>query len=283
MTRSFQQRYLTATRYALFEQAHNRLALGLLVVFVPIWYAAIGAMMPEGVPAAFQFQPTQTWLQVDGHNLGLLTAGLSALTLIVGFMFFIAARKNTEFDHRLVLSGYPQPLLILGKLTGLVIVTALVSLYASVVLLAFWRPENWLLVWLGFWCAALIYGAFGLLLGVLVQNELAGFFLIIMTSMLDTFFQNPVDNPIANQPFLKFLPSYAPTQVYVAGGFTQLLPGQAILLALAWFAGFALLGLAIFWGKTRARKVQIVSLASKASGEWSPAHPQPDAESLVLE
>jgi hypothetical protein len=281
MSRSFRLRFLTATRYALFEQARNRLALGLLIAFVPIWYAAIGAMMPEGVPAAFQFQPTQTWLQVDGHDLGLLTAGLSALSLIVGFMFFIAARKNTAFDHRLVLSGYPQPLLILGKLAGLVLVTALVSLYASVVLLAFWRPEAWLLVWLGFWCAALIYGAFGLLLGVLVHSELAGFFLIIMVSMLDTFFQNPVDNPIANQPFLRFLPSYAPTQVYVAGGFTNVAPGRSFLLALAWFGGFALLGLAIFWWKTRARRVRNAPPGSPTSGECGLAGVQPDSSQSI--
>jgi ABC-2 type transport system permease protein len=282
MTHSFRLRLLTATRYALFEQVRNRLALGLLIAFVPIWYAAIGAMMGD-VPVAFQFQPTQTMLQVDGHDLGLLTAGLSALSLIVGFMFFIAARKNTEFDHRLVLSGYPQPLLILGKLTGLVLVTALVSLYASLVLFAFWRPEGWLLVWLGFWCAALIYGAFGLLLGVLVHSELAGFFLIIMVSMLDTFFQNPVDNPIANQPFLRFLPSYAPTQVYVAGGFTNLVPGRSVLLALAWFGGFALLGLAIFWWKTRARQVQTAPLASHPPGEGSLAGGQLDAERVATE
>lgn len=270
---SFASRYLTATRYSLLEQARNRLAIGLLVVFVPIWYAAIGAMMGD-VPIAFQFQPTQTMLQVDGHNLSLLTAGLSALSLIVGFMFFVAARKNTEFDRRLVLSGYPQPLLILGKLTGLVMVTALVALYASVVLLAFWRPEAWLLVWLGFWCAALIYGALGLLLGVLVRNELAGFFLIIMVSMLDTFFQNPVDNPIANQPFLKFLPSYAPTQVYVAGGFTDLMPGRSVLLALAWFAGFAALGLLIFWWRTRARSIQTAPLAIPLAASLESASPQ---------
>lgn len=265
MTASLVRRYLTATYYAVFEQARNHLALGLLIAFVPIWYLAIGAMIPEGVPVAFRFAPTQAWLQVDGHNLGLLTAGLSALSLIVGFMFFMAARKDTEFDHRLVLSGYPQPLLILGKLTGLVLVTALVSLYASLVLLAFWRPEVWLLVWLGFWCAALIYGALGLLLGVLVRSELAGFFLIIMVSMLDTFFQNPVDNPVANQPFLRFLPSYAPTQVYVAGGFTHLMPWSAVLLSLAWFAGFALLGLAIFWWRTRARNIHAALPAPAAA------------------
>jgi len=40
----------------------------------------------------------------------------------------------------------------------------------------------------GFTVIALTYGALGLLLGVL-RNDLEGFFLIIMTSLMDTFLQ----------------------------------------------------------------------------------------------
>ena len=127
-----------------------------------------------------------------------------------------------------------------------------------------------------------MYGAFGLLLGVLVHSELAGVFLIIMGSMLDTFFQNPVDNPIANQPFLRFLPSYAPTQVYVAGGFTTLVPGRMVLLALAWFSSFALLGLTIFWWKTRARQVQMAPFGGQIPGERSRAAGPAEAENVAL-
>jgi len=41
-------------------------------------------------------------------------------------------------------------------------------------------------------------------------------------------------------------------QLAVAGGFTHVFPARELLVALAWFAGFALLGLAIFWRRTRA-------------------------------
>ena len=274
---SFTQQYLTATRYAVLGQTRNRLAIGLLIAFVPIWYYIMGAMTPDA-PVEFKFRATQAIMQVNGHDLSLLTAGISAITLIVGFMFFTSTRKDTQFDRRLVLSGYSQPLLILGKLTGLVVVTALVSLYTSIVLYAFWRPEAFPLVWLGFWCAALIYGAFGLLLGVLVKSELAGFFLIIMVSMMDTFLQNPVDNPVANQEFLKFFPSYAPTQVYVAGGFTHLAPDRNVLISLAWVVGFALLGLAVFWWRTHAWNVRAEPLTRPMSSELPLLVAQPDME-----
>ena len=37
-------------------------------------------------------------------------------------------------------------------------------------------------------------------LGVVVRGDLEGFFLIIMISLLDTFLENPVDNPLGNKP-----------------------------------------------------------------------------------
>src|SRR5579871_6802105 len=164
-------------------------------------------------------------------------------------MFFSSTRKNTAFDHRLILSGYPQSVLILAKLTALVVVAAAVSLYTSVVLFAFWRPSSLPLVWLGFFSSALAYGTFGLLLGVLVRGELEGFFLIIMVSLMDTSLQNPFGNPLANKDFLMWFPSYAPTQFVVGGAFGQTPPWLYLLYSLAWPFAFALIGLAIFWWK----------------------------------
>jgi hypothetical protein len=76
-------------------------------------------------------------------------------------------------------------------------------------------------------------------------GDLEGFFLIIMISLIDTFLQNPVGNPLANKPLLQFFPSYGPTQFAAAGAFDhQVLTGMAAL-SLAWTAAFALLGLAV--------------------------------------
>ncbi len=93
--------------------------------------------------------------------------------------------------------------------------------------------------------ATATYAALGLLIGVLVRGDLEGFFLIIMLAMLDTFLENPVDNPLANKPILEFFPSYGPTQFAAAGAFHhQVLAGMAGV-SLAWTAAFALLGLAV--------------------------------------
>jgi ABC-2 type transport system permease protein len=257
-------RYLTATRFTLLEQARNRLAFGLLIIFVPIWYY-LAVLIATNEPIDFKFRPTQTFLHVSTVDISLLTLGLNAITLIVGFILFTSIRKNTPFDRRLVLSGYPQPLLILAKLTTLLVIAALVSLYAGGILFIYWHPANWPLVWLGFFCAALTYGGLGLLLGVLVTSELAGFFFIIMLSLIDTFIQNPVGNPVANQNIVLFFPAFAPTQLSVAGGFTSIVPGNYILFSLAWLVAFSLLGLAIFYLKTHVRNVHRVPLIAELS------------------
>jgi hypothetical protein len=241
--------WLTSVRYALTEQARNRFALGLLLVFVPIWDWLFGLLIPAD-PVAFKLQSTGVYLQVNGRELTILTAGFNAITLIVAFMIFTAARRNAAFDRRLVLAGLPQPVAIAAKTAAIVVVAALVSLYATIVLQVFWRSDVFLAVWLGYFLDTLIYGALGLLLGALVSSELAGFFLIIMVSLLDTTLQAPVENPLANKDFLAGFPTYGPMQVAVSGGFGHGVQLGSVLLALLWFVGFGLLGLAIFSWRT---------------------------------
>lgn len=258
-------RYLTATWYALSEQLRNRTALLLLVIFVPTWDYLFWLVVPDA-PLSFLFRATNAFIQVNGRDLTLLTAGLNSITLIVGFMLFASTRRNTQFDRRLVQCGYQQSLLILAKLTALVAIAFVVSCYTCVVLWAFWRPSSLPVVWLGFFCAALSYGALGVLLGVLVRGELEGFFLIIMVSLIDTSLQNPLGNPVANQGFLRWFPSFAPMQLAVAGAFTQHIPWNYLLASLAWPIGFALLGMLIFWWKTRAWSVHTRPLAAEETG-----------------
>jgi ABC-2 type transport system permease protein len=56
-------------------------------------------------------------------------------------------------------------------------------------------------------------------LGVLVKGDLEGFFLIIMGSLMDTFLQNPIGNPVANKQILQWFPSFGPMQFAVGEAF----------------------------------------------------------------
>lgn len=146
-----------------------------------------------------------------------------------------------------MLSGY-RPVALIAAKTGAALVQAVaVGAYAAIIMLFFWRPAAVWSIAVTFMLAAATYAAFGLLIGVVVRGDLEGFFLIIMISVLDTFLENPVGNPLANKVLLEFFPSYAPTQFAAAGAFHHQALASMIGLSLAWTAVFALLGLTVLW------------------------------------
>jgi ABC-2 type transport system permease protein len=180
---------------------------------------------------------------VDGHNLTLITAGLSSITLITGFVVFATVRRSLPPDRRLVLSGYRPTALIAAKTAAALVQAMAIGAYAAIIMLAFWRPPDaWTLAGT-FMLAAATYAALGLPIGVLAHGDQEGFFLIIMISLLDTFLENPVDNPVANKPLLECFPSYGSTQFAAAGAFHHQLLASMATVSLAWTAAFALLGL----------------------------------------
>ncbi len=248
------RQFPTALKFALRNQTRNRLAAILLVAFVPAWYLLMVAMAGHK-PLEFRLYATGRVLSVDGGHLTLISAGLNALSMIVGFAVFDAIRKTLTFDRRLVFSGYRQTTLITAKTLAIATIAAAVATYAALVMLIFWRPNplGWLAILAGYTVIALTYGAFGLLLGVLVKGDLEGFFLIIMGGLFDTFLQNPLGNPLANKPILQWFPSFGPMQFTVAGSFAHTALWPHLALGLTWAAGFALCGLLIFRIKTRSR------------------------------
>lgn len=74
-----------------------------------------------------------------------------------------------------------------------------------------------------------------------------------MGSLMDTFLQNPLGNPLANKPVLQWFPSFGPTQFAVAGAFGHTALWDYLALGLAWPAAFAAVGLLIFRARTRTR------------------------------
>src|SRR5262245_10409125 len=83
----------TALRFAVRNQTRNRFAASLLVLFVPAWYLLMIAMTGHK-PLTFRLFATGRDLTVDGGHLTLISGGLNAVTMIVGFAVFDAIRKS---------------------------------------------------------------------------------------------------------------------------------------------------------------------------------------------
>jgi len=248
------RQFPTALRFALRNQARNRLAAVLLAVFVPVWYLLMMALTSHTL-VTFRLFATRQLLTVDGAHLTLISAGLNALTIITGFAVFHAVHTTLGFDRRLVFAGYRQATLITAKTLATGVLAIAVALYTGLVLLAFWRPDPaaWLAITGGYAVMSLTYGALGLLLGTAVRGDLEGFFLIIMGGLIDTFLQNPLGNPLANKPLLEWFPSFGPMQFAVGGSFGRTFLLSHLALGLAWAAGFTVAGLVIFRFRTRSR------------------------------
>jgi ABC-2 type transport system permease protein len=69
MIGSIGRRYLSATRYVLLEQAKNRMAIILLIAFVPIWYYLVSLFATQYMPVDFKFRVTGDILHVSSYNL----------------------------------------------------------------------------------------------------------------------------------------------------------------------------------------------------------------------
>ncbi|MFG2523498.1 hypothetical protein [Streptomyces sp. NPDC048527] len=247
--------FATALQFSVRDQTRNRLAGLLLVLFVPTWYLLMG-MMANGETLSFKLYATGDILRVDGRHLTLISAGLNSITMIAGFVVFDAVRKALAFDRRLVFAGYRQSTLIGAKTLSVALVATAIAAYTALAVLVFWRPGpgGWLAVLGGYVVIALTYGALGLFLGVLVKNDLEGFFLIIMGGLMDTFLQNPLGNPLANKPVLQWFPSFGPMQFAVGGSFGHTILWGHLALGLVWATAFAGVGLIIFRLRTRSRQ-----------------------------
>lgn len=263
----------TAMRYAVVEQARNRLALLLVAVFVPLWMTLAFAVVAR-LPLRFYVRPAGRFVAMDGNVLTQVTGALQALALVVGFMMFVATARSVLFDRRLVQAGYPRSCLALAKCSSLVMVAASVAVYATLWVHLFWRPVQPVVFAAGMFTGALIYGGIGIVLAAVLRSELAGMFLAIMISSIDLLLQNPLINPNADSTLVRYLPAYGAVQSSVAAAGLEVVPWSGLLLGAGWALGTAGLGMAAFAVRTRIDSAASV-IAQEAANNVEKTAPAP--------
>ncbi|MEV6576438.1 ABC transporter permease [Streptomyces sp. NPDC051577] len=251
--RRWWQYFGTAMRFALLEQVRNRLALVIVVVFVPVW-TTLAFEVVTRVPVRFYVRPAGSSVTMGGNVLTQITGALQALALIVGFMMFVATARSAPFDRRLALAGYPRLCLGLAKISSLVLVAAAVAAYAAAWMRLFWQPQQTLFFAAGLFTGALIYGGIGIVLAAVLRSELAGMFLVIMISFIDLLLQNPISNRDAASDILRYLPAYGAMQSAVTAGALHLAPWSSLLLGAGWAVATATAGMTAFAMRTRSHQ-----------------------------
>ena len=242
--------YRTAAGYSLLALAKNRLALILLALFVPLWITVAKTVAtPDLFP--FRLRASGQVLHAGGDKITMISGSLNAVSLLVGFWIFSAARRTSAFDRRLTAAGYPRGALLAAKLTALLATATVVSAYAVAWILLYWRPLQPGLLILAVLATSLIYGAMGLFLSLFLPGEVEGMVAIIMTSVIDLAPQNPVAAATANNPLITLLPSYGSLQTALQAGFTHRLVVTPLANSLAWLAALSAIALAAFLRRTR--------------------------------
>lgn len=260
-------------RFAVVEQARNRLALLLVVLFVPLW-TTLAFEVVARLPLRFYVRPVGRFVVMDGNVLTQVTGALQALALVVGFMMFVSTARSVLFDRRLVQAGYPRSCLAVAKCSSLVMVAAAVAVYATAWVHLFWRPVQPVVFAVGMFTGALVYGGIGIVLASVLRSELAGMFLAIMISSIDLLLQNPLINPNADSALVRYLPAYGAVQSCVAAAGLHVVPWSGLLLGAGWALGTAALGMGAFAVRTRTYRAA-AGIAQEAADGVAKTAPAP--------
>ncbi|MEI7031863.1 ABC transporter permease [Streptomyces pratensis] len=274
--------FATASRYALTGHARNRFAMLLVVVYIPVWIALAYVTIPDQ-PAPFRLRATGEVLSPPGNHLTQITGALNAVTLIAGFMMFAATFTGGAFDRRLAMAGYPRYHLVLAKLSALTLVCAAVAAYATAAVAFAWPPQQPFILVAALFCAALTYGALGVVLGSLLRREVEGMFAILMISILDVALQNPLSSSGSDSAVVRFLPTYGAVQASMSAAFSDASAARGLVIQSLWLTGAASAGFLVFRRRTRnaltsKRRPSVLAPRGHGTAE-GPRVPLPSAES----
>ncbi|RJQ81483.1 ABC transporter permease [Pseudonocardiaceae bacterium YIM PH 21723] len=241
----------TSVRFDLIMHSRNMLAMLMIVGFIPFMLFVVRYMFPTSL-VGFMVRATGMQLTVPANAISVITVTVNTVTLVVSFMMFAATRRTGDFDQRLVLAGLSRTALLTGKLLVLALISAVVSGYAALLIPIFQSVQQPWWMWAGLASGAAVYGGIGTVLALVLTNELAGMFAILVVSLLDVAMQNPLVNPSSGAAALKLLPSYGSTQSAVAAAFTDELALRALLGGPGiWFVLCVAIGFGAFAYRTR--------------------------------
>jgi hypothetical protein len=226
------------------ELSRQRVTLALALLLPAVFFAVVlAATRPHDVPVVLAAAGDLA-LVVDARRLSLLFISIAAAGLISAFIAASLVQRQREVSRRLVLCGYRATELLAARLVILLAIVAAAAGYTWIGLVLLEPPAATAGVALGIALAALVYGCYGFLIGVLLRRDLEAVFAILVLVNIDAgWLQNPLYFQEARSRWLiEALPAHFPSQTAYLAAFTsdgvgRLLAGSvayaAVLLAAA--------------------------------------------------
>ncbi|MCB0585040.1 MAG: hypothetical protein KDD06_06935 [Phaeodactylibacter sp.] len=239
----------------LFRMLLRRRIIPILLLAIPaafllaVYWTTSERMMPFRLASVAE----EVFLEASECNISLLFLAVASVGFLSSFLALNLIQREAAASHRLVLCGYHPVALLLSKLAVLTCCTALIALYVSLALLAFFTPEHLFLMMLGLFLAGLVYGCYGLLVGSLIRGELEGILLIVLLANIDAgWLQNPLFYAGAeNQFIIRWLPAYFPSQAAIAAAFSDYSISTSVLGSCLYVMFFLMMAGIFYFNKMR--------------------------------
>lgn len=231
------------------NHSRRRILLFLFIAIPGLFFAVIYLTTGTAeVPFVLASVSDNTVVLVSERLESMMFMAVATVGFLVSFLSLTLIQKDSEIHRRLVLCGYRPAELIIANLLFLCIVLAVVSVYVTLLLSIFFRPEHVLLLMAGFALAGYVYGIYGLMIGSIVKGELEGILCIVLLANIDAgWLQNPVFYVEAqHEKIIHYLPAYYPSQACFISGFSDYDVTQAFIGSALYGACFLVVALVVY-------------------------------------
>lgn len=244
---------LVGVRMGLRDYRRNPV-LWVLLVVVPVLFVLMAKAITPSKPTTFILREAGRSLRMtfwlpDVHAGTMTPVAVAALATLAGLFVILDSRTG---DRRLALAGFGSRTLLGARLVVIAVAALLITAASLAVTATVFTARQWLVFAAGNALLAATYALVGVCLGPLF-GRVGGVLVAFMVPFLDIgIAQSPM---LRAQPsgWAHFLPGYGAERVLLDGGLTSGFDETgALLLALGWLIGLALIAAALLHGPARA-------------------------------
>lgn len=238
-------------RLSALELWRNPLGLVLLAVIPAVFIGMIlWTASLNSIPLKIFFGEETVQVLLTQRQVGLVFVSAAVSGFLAAYYALILFHNDAGYFRFCVFMGLGPPLFTAARFAAFLSVTALLAAVTTFGLGRVTPLEQPLPVFAGFLLIAVIYGAYGGIVGVLSRSFMPALLLIVLLADLDAaWLQNPVYYSSAQESqIIHWLPAFHPCQMVFSAAFTPRSNAVALCGALAWAAAaVVLLIVAVQW------------------------------------